>query len=305
MKWEEYYDRFWDWAESTKISRISLLTDFTSSAEVVEIANEFFDEKIGSRLVKRALDQGIRFSPSEIIELGSCVTDDVFYEAIRYRQGRFTTEQYAELEGLCCDEDLLDAVARKDGIRREMDGVIVIPRTHPLSWIMMFYALPKEMFENLPEYRQLPRNMRDIQVSEKYMRMINCDDFLIMIWSLYAWMVWHCLRVSGKNGEYRPIPGAWGHYSEDFPIWRMTYEIGMHFREVFEHYSNWKVQRLFNLKKDEEIDSSDSYPSSAHRAIMSSPPFASLGRRRGSYTRRQQKEKTNFSNSSPGCRVHA
>ena len=86
-------------------------------------------------------------------------------------------------------------------------------------------------------------------------------------------MVWHCLRVPGKNGEYRPIPGAWGHYSEDFPIWRMTYEIGMHFREVFEHYSNWKVQRLFNLKKDEEIDSSDSYPSSAHRAIMSSPPL--------------------------------
>ena len=125
------------------------------------------------------------------------------------------------------------------------DGVIVIPRTHPLSWIMMFYALPKEMFENLPEYRELPRNMRAVQVSEKYMHMINCDDFLIMIWSLYAWMVWHCLRVPGKNGEYRPIPGAWGHYSEDFPIWRMTYEIGMHFREVFEHYSNWKVQRLF------------------------------------------------------------
>lgn len=106
MKWEDYYDRFWDWAESTKISRISSLTDFTSSAEVVEIANEFFDEKIGSRLVKRALDQGIRFSPSEIIELGSCVTDDVFYEAIRSRQGRFTAEQYEELEGLCCDEDL-------------------------------------------------------------------------------------------------------------------------------------------------------------------------------------------------------
>lgn len=133
------------------------------------------------------------------------------------------------------------------------DSVIVIPRTHPLSWIMMFYALPKEMFENLPEYRQLPRNMRDIQVSEKYMRMINCDDFLIMIWSLYAWMVWHCLRVPSKNGEYRPISGAWGHYSEDFPIWRMTYEIGMHFREVSEHCSNWKIQRLFNLKKGEEM----------------------------------------------------
>ena len=85
------------------------------------------------------------------------------------------------------------------------------------------------------------------------MHMITCDDFLIMIWSLYAWMVWHCLRVPGKNGEYRPIPGAWQHYSEDFPIWRITYEIGMHFREVFEHCSNWKMQRLFDLKKDEEM----------------------------------------------------
>jgi len=56
MKWEDYYDRFGNWAESTQISRISSLTDFTSFAEVVEIANEFFDEKIGSRLVKRALD---------------------------------------------------------------------------------------------------------------------------------------------------------------------------------------------------------------------------------------------------------
>ena len=56
MKWEDCYDRFGNWAESTQISRISSLTDFTSSAEVVEIANEFFDEKIGSRLVKQALD---------------------------------------------------------------------------------------------------------------------------------------------------------------------------------------------------------------------------------------------------------
>ncbi len=40
MKWEDYYDRFGNWAESTQISRISSLTDFTSSAEVVEIANE-------------------------------------------------------------------------------------------------------------------------------------------------------------------------------------------------------------------------------------------------------------------------
>ena len=121
MKWEDYYDRFWDWAESTQISRISSLTDFTSSAEVAEIANEFFDEKISTRLVKRAMQNGIRFTPAEIIELGGCLTDEVFNEVIRSRRGQFTAEQYEELEGLCFDEDLLETVAKAGGIRREID----------------------------------------------------------------------------------------------------------------------------------------------------------------------------------------
>lgn len=123
MKWEDYYARFWDWAESTQISRISTLTDFTSAAEVVEIANEFFDEKNSTRLVKRAMQNGIRFTPAEIIELGGCLTDEVFNEAIRSRHGQFTKEQYEELEGLCIDEALLEAVAKAGNIRREIDDL--------------------------------------------------------------------------------------------------------------------------------------------------------------------------------------
>jgi len=123
MKWEDYYDRFWDWAESTQISRISELTDFTSSAEVAEIANEFFDEKNSTRLVKRAMQNGIRFTPAEIIELGGCLTEEVFNEAIRSRRGQFNAEQYEELEGLCFDEDLLEAVAKAGNIRREIDDL--------------------------------------------------------------------------------------------------------------------------------------------------------------------------------------
>ena len=123
MKWEDYYERFWDWAESTQISRISSLTDFTSSAEVAEIANEFFDEKISTRLVKRAMQNGIRFTPAEIIELGGCLKEEVFNEAIRSRRGQFTAEQYEELEDLCFDEDLLEAVAKAGNIRREIDDL--------------------------------------------------------------------------------------------------------------------------------------------------------------------------------------
>ncbi|MDD6051594.1 MAG: hypothetical protein PUC00_10085 [Clostridiales bacterium] len=123
MKWADYYARFWDWAESTQISRISTLTDFISSAEVAEIANEFYDEENSSRLVKRAMQNGVRFTPAEIIELGGCVAEDVFNEAIRNRRGRFTAEQFEELECFCFDEDLLDTVAKEDGIRREIEDL--------------------------------------------------------------------------------------------------------------------------------------------------------------------------------------
>lgn len=129
MKWKDYYDRFWDWAESTQISRISTLTDFTSSAEVVEIANSFIDEKIASRLVKRAMQNGIRFIPAELIELGGSVTEELFYEAIRSRRGQFTQEQYEELEGYCYDEELLESVAKADGIHREIDDLPFEPQT--------------------------------------------------------------------------------------------------------------------------------------------------------------------------------
>lgn len=48
MEWADYYERFYDWAESTRISRISGLTDFDSSSEVFEIAQEFSDDNTGT-----------------------------------------------------------------------------------------------------------------------------------------------------------------------------------------------------------------------------------------------------------------
>lgn len=128
MKWEDYYDRFWDWAESTQISRISTLTDFTSSVEVAEIANEFFDEKISTRLAKRAMQNGIRFIPSEIIELSGLLTEEGFNEATRNRWGQFTSEQYENLEVFCFDQELLESVAKAGGIRRESDNLPIEPQ---------------------------------------------------------------------------------------------------------------------------------------------------------------------------------
>lgn len=69
MEWADYYERFYDWAESTRISRMSGLTDFDSSSEVFEIAQEFTDDKVAIRLVNKALADGVRFAPDEVMAL--------------------------------------------------------------------------------------------------------------------------------------------------------------------------------------------------------------------------------------------
>ena len=45
MTWDEYYEKFYDWATSTQIRRLSALTSYGSPAEVTEVAMELCDEK--------------------------------------------------------------------------------------------------------------------------------------------------------------------------------------------------------------------------------------------------------------------
>lgn len=52
MDWDSYYEKFYDWATSTQIKKMSSLTSFGASAEVSEVAQEYMDEKAASRLIK-------------------------------------------------------------------------------------------------------------------------------------------------------------------------------------------------------------------------------------------------------------
>ena len=53
MDWDQYYEKFYDWATSTQISRMSSLTSYGASSEVAEVAQEYMDEKAASRLIKK------------------------------------------------------------------------------------------------------------------------------------------------------------------------------------------------------------------------------------------------------------
>ena len=83
MTWAEYYDKFYDWSESTQISRLSSVRDFGPACEVCEIAEEFCDEKIASRLIRKALAAGVKFSSDDICNLEGVVTDELFMDLMQ------------------------------------------------------------------------------------------------------------------------------------------------------------------------------------------------------------------------------
>lgn len=63
--------------------------------------------------------------------------------------------------------------------------IIEIPQSSDLSWLTLFYALPKEL-----------------------------------VWNCYAWSTWQFFKIPHKDGTYHDIPGDWSHYSGDFPLWQ-------------------------------------------------------------------------------------
>ena len=76
MTWEDFYEKFYEWDDSTQVRKISELTTFGYPEQVAEVILMYSDEKASSRLAKKALAAGVRFTPSEIVEMDGSVSKD-------------------------------------------------------------------------------------------------------------------------------------------------------------------------------------------------------------------------------------
>ena len=106
MDWDSYYEKFYDWATSTQIKKMSSLTSFGASAEVSEVAQEYMDEKAASRLIKKAVAYGVQFTPDEIYDLSGCCDISAMNELLKSAKCTFTQEQLEDLWSSADDEVL-------------------------------------------------------------------------------------------------------------------------------------------------------------------------------------------------------
>ena len=124
MTWETFYDRFYDWADSTQISNVSKLKSFGPSSEVCEIALAFIDEKVATRLVKKALAAGMRFTAEEVVELDCCVNESLIPELAKTASTAFTADELDTIS-LSLNEQDLKAIARKSGLKLDEDNFVI------------------------------------------------------------------------------------------------------------------------------------------------------------------------------------
>lgn len=123
MKWAQYYERFWEWSESTRIARISALTDFEASYEVEEIAYALKNEKAACGLVRRAIRMGVCFTPDEIIGLASVVDQKTLVLAAENRAEAFTGEEMDAFQTVLEDEKVIRRIRREDGLPKGKRGL--------------------------------------------------------------------------------------------------------------------------------------------------------------------------------------
>lgn len=79
------------------MNRISQLTTFGCHEQVAEIVKMYYDEKAASRLAKKAIAAGVRFTPAEIVDMQDSVNKECMNILVTTAMGDFTHEQVEEL----------------------------------------------------------------------------------------------------------------------------------------------------------------------------------------------------------------
>ncbi len=83
LTWKEYFEKFDSWAESTRESYVSRITDFSGARhrDVATVASYLFNPVYASRLVNKAMDAGIRFDSDDIYLMSHLLDPDTLRRA--------------------------------------------------------------------------------------------------------------------------------------------------------------------------------------------------------------------------------
>ena len=117
ISWDDYYERFYDWASTTQKNRSYNLTGYGPAKEVFEIAPEFAydDEKFATRFIRKAMDAGVHFTPEQVLEFALYADKATLGRMALEASPSFTEDQLEEICMLIEDDDF-ERLSEKAGI---------------------------------------------------------------------------------------------------------------------------------------------------------------------------------------------
>lgn len=118
MIWEEYYDKYYDWADSTKIKKLSSVDKLGPADEVTEVMVDltFGHEEIANRLARKAIAQKLVFKAEDIESLACAIDDELLEKLYVQSVGQYSQEDLGLLIGLI-DDELLAAEYQRKGYK--------------------------------------------------------------------------------------------------------------------------------------------------------------------------------------------
>ncbi|MCR5755572.1 MAG: hypothetical protein K6G30_12275 [Acetatifactor sp.] len=122
IAWNRFYNAFRGWNLEYAIARASDISDFGEDDEVLDVVQELFgdDEPAASLFIKRALDGGVMFSDSNLLELSELCDEDTVNRAVFMSRSLLTEDSLEELYGNVSD-DVIIVVAKEQKIRLPED----------------------------------------------------------------------------------------------------------------------------------------------------------------------------------------
>ena len=79
--WNEFYEKYDDWADSTQLKKISSLTDMGTAEQVADCTN-YISDTVAEKLVKKAISMGTVFAPKDITTMDGQISEELTSEIL-------------------------------------------------------------------------------------------------------------------------------------------------------------------------------------------------------------------------------
>ena len=81
LTWDDYYEKFDTWTESTRAQDISKLSNVGDHSQVADIANRLYNQGASEKLIRMACDAGVRFTVEDVYLIEFSVGPEVLQMA--------------------------------------------------------------------------------------------------------------------------------------------------------------------------------------------------------------------------------